>query len=94
MTQATVQVQITPKMMAQAFWSMDSELQTEFFNELASVISQDHESGNTSAYSLGELQWFYVGHELLKPSNKQAKDMLMKMAAPMYLHTLRYVEGF
>lgn len=89
MTTATAEVTLTPAMMAHAFWGMGSELQTQFFNELAEVIKANHKEGNGSAYSLGELQWFYVGDELLKPQNKQARDMLMTMAAPLYLNTLR-----
>lgn len=65
-------------------------MQVAFFDELAAIIKQDHAAGNTGAYSLGELQWFYVGDELLKPDNKLARDMLMTMAAPLYLNTLRF----
>lgn len=90
MTTATTQVTITPKMLAEAFWSMGSEDQVAFFKELASVIKEDHKT-NSSAYSLGELQWFFVAGEL--DNHKEAKDMLMTMAAPLYLNTLRYSEG-
>jgi hypothetical protein len=90
---ATASVNLTPEMMAQAFWSMGSDLQVAFFDELAAIIQNDHVSGNKSAYSLGELQWFFVGDELLNHKNKKARDMLMTMAAPLYLHTLSYVQG-
>jgi len=93
MSQATAQVHITPEMMAQAFWGMGSDLQVAFFDELAAIIKHDQQSGNTGAYSLGELQWFFVGDELLKPQNKQAREMLMTIAAPLYLNTLRFAEG-
>ena len=91
-TFTTASVELTPAMMAEAFWTMGSHEQAEFFDELARVIQEDHKT-NTSAYSLGELQWFFVGDELRKDQNKQARDMLMTMAAPLYLHTLAYVEG-
>lgn len=87
MTTATAEITITPAMMAKAFWGMSSTDQVEFFRELATVIKVDHEQGNSSAYSLGELQWFYLGDDMHK--SKQARDMLMTMAAPLYLHTLR-----
>jgi len=90
MIEATAKIELTPEMMAQAFWAMDSSLQVAFFDELAAIIRHDHQNGNASAYSFGELQWFYVGNELLKPENKQAREMLMTMAAPLYLHTLRH----
>lgn len=92
MSTATAKVTITPEMLAQAFWGMGSDLQVAFFDELAAIVRRDHQGGNTGAYSLGELQWHYVGHDLLKPENKQARDMLMTMAAPLYLHTLTYCE--
>lgn len=92
MSTATAQVNITPEMLAQAFWGMESSQQVEFFRELAATIQRDLQGGNISAYSLGELQWHYVGHDLLKPENKQAREMLMTMAAPLYLHTLNYCE--
>jgi hypothetical protein len=91
-TFATASVQLTPAMMAEAFWSMGSFEQAEFFDELARVIREDHKT-NASAYSLGELQWFFVGDELLQKKNDQARAMLMTMAAPLYLNTLRVAEG-
>lgn len=87
--EATANVTITPQMLARAFWAMGSDQQVEFFHELSNVIAEDHKT-NSSAYSQGELQWHYTGHELLKNENKTARGMLMTMAAPLYLHTLRY----
>lgn len=89
MSKVTAEVSLTPTMLADAFWMLSSDEQAQFFTELAKVIQSDHESGNSSAYSLGELQWFFLGDELLKNKNKLARDMLMTMAAPLYLHTLR-----
>ncbi len=87
--EATATFSITPSMLAQAFWAMGSDQQVEFFRELSSVIAEDHKT-NRNAYSQGELQWHYTGGELLKDENKTARGMLMAMAAPLYLHTLRY----
>ena len=92
MTTISATVKITPAMMAEAFWTLCSDEQVEFFNRLSQVIKEDHEKDNKSAYSLGELQWFYVGEELEKPENKEARDMLMTMAAPLYMHTLMACE--
>ena len=93
MIQATAQLELTPALMAKAFWTMSSTEQVQFFDELASVIRKNHEDGNTSAYSLGELQWHYVGEELQDTKNAQARAMLMTMAAPVYMHTLMYCEA-
>lgn len=91
-TFATASVQVTPAILAEAFWAMGSGQQVEFFDELARVIREDHKT-NTSAYGLGELQWFFVGDELLQKKNDQARAVLMTMAAPLYLNTLRFAEG-
>ena len=90
MTTAITEVTITPKMMAEAFWEMGSDQQVEFFRELSRVIKEDQDNGNTSAYSQGELQWFFTGSILSKEVNKEARGMLMTMAAPLYLSTLRF----
>ena len=93
MSTATVHVDITPAMMAEAFWGMESGQQVQFFAELARVVRADHEAGNRHAYSLGELQWFFTGASLLEDENREARDMLMTIAAPLYLHTLRATGG-
>ncbi len=87
----SAQFKLTPKELAQAFWSMDSTEQTGFLTALAEVIEHDYQT-NFQAYSLGELQWFYVGDELKQEQNAKAREMLMTMAAPLYLHTLRHVD--
>ena len=92
MTYATAIVRFTPVMMAEAFWQLGSGQQVEFFTELAKVIRENHKT-NSSAYNLGELQWFYVGDELMKQENNEARSMLMTMAAPLYLNTLKVSEA-
>jgi hypothetical protein len=92
MSPALVSVTITPTMMAEAFWGMGSGQQSEFFDELARVIQQDKTPG-ASTYGLGELQWHYLAHGMQGDNYKQPRAMLMSMAAPLYLHTLRVAEG-
>ena len=93
MTTASTEVTLTPKMLAEAFWEMGSDEQVEFFLELSRVIKEDQDNGNNGAYSQGELQWCYIGSELSKPQNKEARSMLMTMAAPLYLNTLMFTGG-
>ena len=94
MTPITVTTEffVSPKEMAQTFWNMSSDQQAEFFSELAKVILADHAGGNTAAYGLGEYQWFALADDLNRPENRQARDVLMSMAAPHYLQTLMYCE--
>ena len=80
-------------MMAEAFWSMDCSEQAEFFDELAQFINQDKTPG-ASTYGLGELQWFHLAYHLQSKKYKQPREMLMSIAAPLYLNTLRVAEGF
>ena len=79
--------QLTPELMAQAFWAMSSGEQAQFFAELNKVVNHDWATKpKSNAWSLGEMQWLYLGDELDK--SKPARDMLMAMAAPAYMHTL------
>jgi hypothetical protein len=87
MTDSLVKVTITPALMAEAFWGMESIQQIDFFNELAKVVKEDYLS-NTNAYSLGELQWLYMESDM----RGDAREILMAMAAPLYLNTLRFSE--
>lgn len=93
MTTENATVQLTPAMLAAAFWDLSSDEQVEFFRALGDVIKADMDGGNPYAYAHGELQWFYVGEEIHKGVNKQARDVLMSMAAPVYLNVLRHSGG-
>jgi len=87
MIEITHEVTISPSILAKAFWDMTSDKQAEFFNELKKVIQEDHLT-NPSAYGSGELQWYHLAHEM--KSSPEAKDMLMTLAAPLYLSTLEF----
>ena len=94
MTNVTTEIEIklTPSMMAKAFWNLGSVEQAEFFSELSRVIREDY-TVNNSAYGNGELQWHFTCDEMQSKSMKDAKDTLMSMAAPLYLHTLNYIDS-
>lgn len=93
MIAAPATIELTPAMIARAIWSMDSEEQAEMLNALAAVIREDHKT-NPSAYSLGERQWFYLGDRLLNdPELDDARQVLMSMAAPLFLNVLRVAAG-
>ena len=80
-------VSMTPEMMAKLFWEMGSDEQAAFFAALNVEIQTSHAADPKSwAYSLGALQWYYLEKDML--NNKPARDMLMAMAAPLYMHTL------
>ena len=78
----TAEVELTPKILAAAFWNMTSEEQAKFFEELGKEIAGD-------TYR-SQMQWFYLEEELRKST--LAKDTFMDMAAPMFWQTLKYME--
>ena len=82
MAKAEAIFDITPKMMAQAFWNMDAQEQAMFFAELNDVI------GN-SAYGHGEMQWCYLADELNK--NKKAKEQACAMLAWVFNHATEFL---
>jgi len=80
-------VGVSPAGLAKAFWNLGTDGQSEFMRELARVIREDHKT-NPSAYSYGEKQWHFLAQDM----DAAARNMLMTMAAPLYLHTLNYIE--
>lgn len=77
-----VEIEITPKILANAFWGMCNTDQASFFEELGKEIGED-------TYH-AQMQWFYLEEELRK--SKLAKDTFMDMAAPMFWQTIKYME--
>jgi hypothetical protein len=71
------QVQVTPDILAKAFWSMDTVQQADFFEALAKEI----QTKSPHAYSFGELQWCYLKDELREPGRELANNMHMSLSA-------------
>jgi hypothetical protein len=72
MATATGSVEITPRLMAKAFWDLHAGEQAEFFAELNDVIGD-------SAYGHGEAQWCAMSIEIEK--NRKAKEQACSMFA-------------
>lgn len=73
-------VELTPAVLARAFWAMDAVQQADFLEELAKVISSEV-SPHAVTYSLGELQWCYLKDELRQPGRELANQMHMALSA-------------
>lgn len=73
-------VQITPDVLAKAFWGMDTQQQGDFFESLASHI----ESASPHAYGFGEMQWCHLQDELRKPGRELANKMHLALSAFAY----------
>lgn len=70
-------VQITPEVVAKAFWGMDTQQQADFFESLAAHI----ESTSPHAYGFGEIQWCWLQDELRQPGRETANKMHMALSA-------------
>ncbi len=79
MIEITSRINITPRVMAEAFWGMTDNEQAQFFAELHDVIT----TTSPHAYSLGEMQWCYLSDELNK--NAKAKEMACAMTAWVFV---------
>lgn len=90
----TIQARLTVEQIAAAFAELHSDEQAAFFGHV-----------QRAAVAKGwwaEQQWHYMcGHISAEPwlvslepeLAKDARESLMSMAAPLYLHTLRYCEA-
>ena len=76
--------QITPEILANAFWNLDARQQAEFFVHLHNVTTKE------GTYGLGEMQWCYMGKEINK--NKKAKEQACSMMAWIFNHSTDYLE--
>lgn len=83
MTTATGVVEVSPRLIAEAFWNMDAEQQAEFFAELNDVIGD-------SAYGHGEAQWCAMGIEINK--RIKAKEQACSMLAWIFNHATDFLE--
>ncbi|KAB0489723.1 hypothetical protein [Pseudomonas vancouverensis] len=70
-------VEITPEILAKAFWGMDTQQQADFFESLANHI----EASSPHAYGFGEMQWCFLQDELRRPGREQANKMHMALSA-------------
>lgn len=73
-------VNLTPEILAKAFWAMGSDGQAAFFDALGKVVEEDN-LNNSKSYSYGELQWCYLKDELRKPGMERANKMHMALSA-------------
>lgn len=60
-----IEVELTPDVMAKAFWAMDDTQQADFFEALAKEVLK-----TKTAYSYGEMQWCYMATELRRRNNE------------------------
>ena len=72
--ESKAEVSLTPQLMAEAFWAMDSQQQADFFAALADAVKRTQ-----GAYGYGEMQWCYMRDDIRK--NKEASNMYMALSA-------------
>jgi len=81
------ETKLTPKLLADAFWDLDSVEQAQFFAELYELVADKP----YPAHSLGEMQWISMSYELEK--NPKAKQMACALAANIYVRTTNWLSN-
>jgi len=71
-------IEITPKILAESFWNLDSDGQAEFFAQLHDCVTESNDRHNR-LYGLGEMQWCYMMDSIRK--NTKANKMYMALSA-------------
>ena len=75
--------QITPQVLAEAFWGMSDVQQAQFFEYLHDATARDN------AYGHGELQWCYLSDRLNE--NLKAKEQACAMLAWVFNRSADYL---
>lgn len=76
------EVKLTPKQLAEQFWELYDEEQAEFFGELFNI------TGMKDSYFSFESQAYHLHETIRESKNEKAKEALMSLAAPFFLHLL------
>jgi hypothetical protein len=77
-----VKVELTPRMLAEAFCDMDDEQQAEFFAHCKEISS--------GWEGVGGIYWQALGIVKKMPVGTPGAEFLMDLAAPYYRHTLAF----
>jgi len=90
-TTTSLLYELSPEQIAQAFMSMDSGDQAEFFVECARVQSlwvKEAKAKNPAGFCEPAMQWFDVRRELKDREYEEHSgwDFVMDLAAPFYNH--------
>lgn len=81
-SKTTETIDLTPGLIAKAFWAMDEYEQAQFFEALhdeVSVTASDPENG-WRVYGLGEMQWCCMAGRM----SAKAKEMYMALSGFAY----------
>lgn len=78
-------VPITPRLLAEAFWNLDSNEQANFFEELYNIL----DGKKWPAHSLGEMQWLYMSDAIEK--SEKAKTMATVLASHIFVRATNYL---
>ena len=79
------EVPLTPKLLAEAFWNLDSTQQADFFSELHDILV----GKEWPQHSLGEMQWMYMSDEIEK--NPKAKKMACTLTSHIFVRSTDYL---
>ena len=89
----TTDIDIGPKEVAEAFWSMDNNQQAEFFHYLYEAIQRDNEQEKTwfPGDSFASIQWYQLRDGMKRLPEKDrlnAANMVRAVAVEFFKYTL------
>ena len=82
-----LEINFTPRLLAEAFWEMDSQEQAEFFAELNNVIQTDPSLEYPESAS--DCQWYAMSQEINKIP--EAKKMACQMTVNIFNQATSYL---
>lgn len=74
--ESTATTEVTPEVLAKAFWGMSSAEQAAFFLALKREVGGDRYAFETQS------------HYMCKDLCEEGRDALMTLSAPLFMHTL------
>lgn len=76
MAKQEIDIEVTPKMMADAFWAMSCEQQANFFTELARLTKDNLFSAQT--------QWLWMAESIKETKDKDTIECFLSFTAFAY----------
>ncbi len=71
-------VNVSPAILAKAFWSMSDNQQADFFHALGKEVQKSSDAG-----SFTQMQWYYMA-DAIKQRSELAKETFLDLSAHAY----------
>src|SRR5690554_2861058 len=77
--ESVAHMNLTPELIAKAFWAMSDDQQADFFDALAGEVEAYNAESDRPAYNYGEMQWCYL-HDKLQQRGGRALSMYLALS--------------